>query len=122
MRATPWTIRYRDGAANVYQLAQAAPSGHVVFEYVPVTPAESSTGTYSGGAPHRAVLPAGDARVDELWRRLERLEVDAAAHAPARAKGTGAFEVETPAGTRAFLVERGAVLDEVHALVRRLRP
>ncbi len=113
-RESPWSIQYADGAANVYRFEQGSAGGEVSFEYVPVTPEMSSTGSYSGGAPHQARLAAGDARVAELWRRVETIEADTASHTDARAKGTGAFRIATPSGTREFIVEQGAVLAEIH--------
>jgi len=44
MRETPWTVSYADGAANLYTFSQSASGAAVAFEYVPVTPAQSSTG------------------------------------------------------------------------------
>ena len=117
----PWSIHYADGAANVYRFEQRSAGAEVSFEYVPVTPEMSSTGSYSGGAPHRARLAAGDARVAELWRRVEGLEADTASHADARAKGTGAFRIRTPSGTRAFIVQQGARLDEIHSFLAGFR-
>ena len=120
-RETPWTLHYADGAGNAYHFAQASAAGEVSFEYLPVTPERSSTGTYSGGAPHQAALSADDPRVAELWQRVERLEADTAAHGPDRNKGTGAFAIRTPAGTRQFIIEQGAPLDEIHAFMKRFR-
>ena len=120
-RETPWILHYADGAANVYRFAQSAAGGPVSFEYVPVTPEQSSTGTYSGGEPRKAELAASDPRVAELWRRVEALEADTASHGPDRNKGTGAFSISTPAGKRAFIVEQGAALDEIHAFMKGFR-
>ena len=120
-RETPWSIHYADGAANAYRFEQVSAGAEVSFEYAPVTPEMSSTGTYSGGEPHRARLSAGDARVAELWRRVEALEADTASHTDARAKGTGAFRIATPSGTREFIVQQGAKLDEIHAFLARFR-
>jgi hypothetical protein len=120
-RATPWTIHYADGAANVYRFSQSSADGEVSFEYVPVTPKMSSTGTYSGGEPHRAVLAADDARIVELWRRVERLEADTASHGPDRNTGTGAFTITAPSGRRDFIVEQGAALDEIHQFMAGFR-
>jgi hypothetical protein len=120
-RETPWTLNYADGAANAYRFSQSEAGGAVSFEYVPVTPAQSSTGTYSGGEPRSAELSADDPRIAALWRRVEALEADTASHGPDRNKGTGAFSIKTPAGERAFIVEQGAVLDEIHAFMKGFR-
>lgn len=120
-RETPWIVQYADGAANVYRFAQDQAGAEVSFEYVPVTPEQSSTGTYSGGEPRKAALAAGDPRVAELWRRVEALEADTASHGPDRNKGTGLFAIVTPAGKRSFIVEQGAALDEIHAFMKGFR-
>ncbi|HTE51413.1 MAG TPA: hypothetical protein VK698_11255 [Kofleriaceae bacterium] len=120
-RETPWTLQYADGAANVYRFSQSLAGGAVSFEYVPVTPEQSSTGTYSGGEPRKAVLAADDPRIAELWRRVEALEADTGSHGPDRNKGTGAFSIDTPAGKRAFIVEQGPALDEIHSFMKGFR-
>src|SRR5688500_16642035 len=113
-RETPWQISYADGSANFYRFSQESAGGEVAFEYSPVTKEMSNTGTYSGGDPHKAQIPASDARIEELWARVERLEADTASHSPSRDKGTGAFTVTTPAGKRDFIIAMGPVLDEMH--------
>jgi hypothetical protein len=120
-RETPWSLHYGDRAANVYHFSQAKAGGEVSFEYVPVTPEMSSTGSYSGGEPHKAVLAANDPRIAELWRRVERLEADTASHGPDRNKGTGAFNIKTPSGARSFIVEQGTALDEIHRFMAGFR-
>lgn len=121
MHTTPWRIVYADGSANAYRFAQTSAGAPVSFEYVPVTPETSSTGHYSGGDPHAADLSPDDARIDELWRRIDALAADTASHTPDRAKGTGAFTIETPAGTRQLLIARGAALDAFHAFAAAFR-
>lgn len=120
-RETPWTIAYSDGAANQYTFSQASPGGDVAFDYAPVTPETSSTGSYSGGEPHKAQLRSDDARVAELWQRVERAEKDTASHAESRDKGTGAFTIATPAGRRSFIVEMGPAHDELHGFMAQFR-
>lgn len=121
MRTAPWSLEYADGSANVYRLTQARPGDEVRFEYVPVTPAQSSTGTYSGGDPKQARLAPDDPRVEALWKRVETLEADPSLRAPARAKRTGQFTVTTPSGAREFIVQPGPTLDEADALFQGLR-
>src|SRR5688572_956412 len=104
VRPTPWTISYADGSANVYTFKQPAAGADVAFEYDPVTPEMSSTGSYSGGDPRTASIPAADARIAELWRRVEALETAVTLHQPDRNKGTGAFALTTPAGKREFII------------------
>ena len=57
----------------------------------------------------------------ELWRRVEAAEADTASHTDARAKGTGAFRIVTPSGTREFIVEQGAKLDAIHSFLAGFR-
>lgn len=120
-RPTPWSIAYADGCANCYRCSLASANAQVDFEFAPTTPETSSTGTYSGGAPHRAWLVANDARIDELWSRVERLESDTASHAAARMKGTGTVTISTPAGTRTFLINRGPALEDLDRFMLRFR-
>jgi hypothetical protein len=115
VRPTPWTLVYADGSANVYTFKQPAAGADVVFEYDPVRPEESSTGMYSGGEPRTASIPAADPRVAELWNRVEKLEATTTLHQPDRGKGTGAFALTTPAGTRQFIIAMGAELSDFHA-------
>lgn len=121
-RPTPWRIHYADGSANGYDFAQASAEALIEFEYTPVTPAMSSTGHYSGGDPHQAELSPDDARIGELWRRVEALEADTASHHTSRDKGTGAFSVTTPSGTRQFIIQMGPTLDDFHAFAAAFRP
>jgi hypothetical protein len=118
-RQTPWAIRYHDGNANGFRFWQQRPGDDVRFEYSPVQPANSSSGTYSGGEPRSGTVELAVA--DALWNLVERLEADRSLHASARAMGTGAVRITTPAGDRAFLLERGPGLDELEAFVARFR-
>jgi hypothetical protein len=111
-RPTPWTLTYADGSANVYRLTQPDASAPIHFEYVPVRPEQSSSGMYSGGDPKQADFAADDARVDEVWRRVEALEGDHAIHTEERAKRTGRFGITTPAGERGFIVRHSPPLTD----------
>jgi hypothetical protein len=123
MRTTPapWTLSYADGAANQYRFSQGADGAPVAFEYIPVTPEQSSTGHYSGGDPVSTRLPADDPRIAELWRRVDALGADPALLVEDRNKGTGAFHMTTSARERRFIVEMGAALAEFDAFVRKFR-
>ena len=116
----PWSrIDIADGAANAFHFTRAD-DGRVRFVYVPVTPAESSSGLYSGGPPRREELAANDARLVELWDLLGRLEANQAIHTPDRNKGTGAIAWDGPAGKRDFIIQMGAApLNELLALLAR---
>jgi hypothetical protein len=93
----PWQIRYHDGSSNAYVFWRAARGGAARHRYQPVTPEQSSSGSYDGGAAASGSLPRGAAM--ELWKRVRALEDDSSSHTDRRTKGTGVFEV-TAAGTR----------------------
>jgi hypothetical protein len=103
----------------VYTLASAGKSVH--FTYEPITPAMSSTGTYSGGDPVDVEIPADDARLTKLWHLLGELEADRANHMAERNKGDGAVTVTTNVGTRKFLVARAATRAIEGFLAKELR-
>ena len=113
-------IAYADAAGNVYRFLSQAHGG-ILFEYLPVTPERSSTGSYSGGEARRVLLRDDDARVAELRRRVQQLESADTLHAPERTKGTGAFAIGTRSGERHFTIERGPVLVEFDEFVARFR-
>lgn len=112
-------VRRRRGQ-RVHLLA-ALRGAAVAFEYIPVTPERSSTGSYSGGDPVTRSVPADDPRIDELLRRIAALEADRTLHIEDRNKGTGAFHMRTPAGERRFIIVAGAALTDFHAYVATFR-
>ena len=111
-----WRIEYADGAGNQYVLAHEG-GERVAIAYRPVTPAESSSGVYSGGAPRVGSVAVSDPRVVELWMRVQALPGRSAA----RAMGTGAFTVTTGERVREVVVPAGVTLDAIHALFEALR-
>ena len=113
--AAPWTVIVSDGAGNDTTITQP-PGGPVTWRYRPVTPAESSTGFYSGGEPASGTL--APTQVDALWTLVR-----AARGGPAdrgRDKGTFLVEVASPNGSRAVVVQRRDATD-LEAWVRALR-
>ncbi len=117
------TLDYADGSANQYRVAcsEASADADAEVSYTPVTPRQSSSGSYSGGAPWRARLAAADPRLAALLEQVAALEADVALHAEARSKGTGAVTLTTAAGTRSFLVAPGAALRALDAALAALR-
>lgn len=113
-----WTLDYSDGSANQYHFEQRSKDAAVSFRYVPVRPEESSTGMYSGGEPRQGRLTAGQAH--ELKRRLTDLESDAALRVEERGKGTGDFRVQTPEGTRGFLIRMGPEIRRFDDFLKKL--
>ena len=98
----PWSVDYSDGSGNGFRFWQEAGGGAAQFSYDPVTPAESSSGTYSGGKPKKGTLDTE--QVQKLRRLLRRLEGDPSKHAASRMKGTGAFSFKSPDGKGEFVV------------------
>jgi hypothetical protein len=91
--APPWSVDVADGSGNVFHCEHAV-DGAPRYEYRPVTPAQSSTGTYSGGDPRSGRLDAEE--VDALWRLVEAAAAATAGHTAARAKGTVALTASGP--------------------------
>jgi hypothetical protein len=107
----PWSVTYHDGSGNGLRFRKDAEGEGAQFEYTPVRPENSSTGSYSGGEPKSGRM--SERRARELWRWVRRLEADASLRADSRMKGTGAFSLTEPAGgAREFIVKRSAPLSE----------
>lgn len=116
----PWSVAYYDGSGNGYRFWKAAKREGARFEYTPTRPEQSSSGVYSGGSPRKGALDPD--RAAELWRRLRKLEADPALRAPARAMGTGAFEVREAKGApRKFLIKGGVPLREFDGFLAAFR-
>lgn len=98
----PWSVVVADGSANVYRCEHQV-GAEPRFEYRPVTPKESSTGTYSGGPPRTGPMTA--AQVEALWREIDAAVTNMAEHVENRGKGTVAIEAE--GHTKAHLVVTG---------------
>lgn len=88
---------YADGNANRYVIADEA------VHYIPVTPAQSSTGFYSGGEP--ALVTITPAQFQSLQKLLEEAIADSTCHSAERPKGTGMILKINPDGmtTRVIL-------------------
>jgi hypothetical protein len=106
MPDAPWTLAYADGSANSYKIWSDADGA--AFEYDPITPAESSTGMYSGGDPRAGRVDA--TTLASIWQQVRDLEANTAEHSPDRNKGTGSFSITEPSGQRAFIVNRTPAL------------
>ena len=88
---------YSDGSANRYVFSKN------MFEYFPVSPAESSTGMYSGGSPVKKVpeLNLFYALVDTIKLAFETKKD----HADSREKGTGLIEIREEGKSSQFMVK-----------------
>lgn len=110
------SISYSDGSANRYVFNADGDGAH--FEYKPVRPEQSSTGTYSGGAPRSGRLAA--AQLARLREMVTNLEADLSLRVTDRGKGTGWFSVVDAQGTRDFIIARGPALLAFDDFVRAL--
>lgn len=72
---------YADGSANRYLLTETE------LQYVPVTPAESSTGTYSGGEPKTVLITP--VQFNELKSLLDNALENSSIHITDRMKTSG---------------------------------
>lgn len=79
--------QYADGSGNVYALRGKD------LSYNPVTPAESSTGTYSGGVPKTVSLTSLQA--ETVIRLIEKGMNAADEQSESRDKGTGVIAIES---------------------------
>ncbi len=104
----PWTLKYHDGSNNGYVIQQMSEGDAITFEYRPVTPAKSSSGTYSGGQPRQATLSKEQAA--GLWSNLDELESADKLRTESRSMGSGLFQITTPTGSRRFIVKAGREL------------
>ena len=113
---TNWRLRYAGGSNDRLEVWR---EGDVAgLRWDPVTPFESSSGSYSGGTPCRRAIPLSAA--EAIRTAALALEADPSLRAPARAMGTGLFslEGEGAAGGRRFLIHRGDALDAFEACWR----
>lgn len=115
--AAPWSVVYADGSGNVSRIERPGGDAPVDFAYEPVTPEQSSSGTYSGGPPRSERLDPGDARIRDVWRQVERIEADLSIRTDARAKGTGALRITTPDGERSFIVVASPALEDMERIL-----
>ncbi len=114
-----WSMNYSDGSGNAFFFSQAAGDSEAKFVYNPVTPKESSSGTYSGGSPRKGAMTP--AQVSELKRWVQQLKDDSANHAEQRAMGTGAIHRTTSDGEDDFIVKRSPALKDFEAFLAAFR-
>jgi hypothetical protein len=108
------SYRYADGSANVYEFR-----GNTVA-YLPVTPAESSSGLYSGGDPKTVTIGVADQ--EKLVQLLEQALAATAQHQIAREKMTGRVEkaVEGSAEQSVVLRRDSTLKAEIELFLRAL--
>ncbi len=101
---TPWSVSFSDGSGNGF-VFRGTPDA-TTFNYLPVDPARSSSGTYSGGSPRSGALDDDGAQA--LWELVLRCRDAKSEHATTRSKGTGAFDLSAPGGNSSFLLALGS--------------
>jgi hypothetical protein len=115
--AGPWVVRITDGNGNRTTLTRSG--GTYTWTYAPVQPAESSSGTYSGGAPGDGA--ASLAALKEVWIAVGQAQANRAAHADQRAMGTVEIVIEGAAGATGVLLGPGETANTVLAAVAATR-
>ncbi len=116
----PWSVVYSDHSGNSYRFWLAGEAETRRFSYSPVTPEQSSSGTYSGGEPQKGTL--SEAEADALIAAVLALEKACDGHTGARRKGTGTFRVvEEGTGERRFIFGGGSRLRQFDLLLKPFR-
>jgi len=102
-----------DGNGNTYTIAPG------ILLYSPVTPANSSSGIYSGGNPAAAALSADEQKTLRIL--FDRALGAKESHSPARAKGTMQLLLEENVAKSAILKANSAPAGELEAFLKKLR-
>jgi hypothetical protein len=101
----PWRVEVSDGSANFTEFVGTGTSA--TWVYTPVTPATSSSGTYSGGPAARGAVDA--AVIEALWTWINAVSVEPRVHSARRELGTAVVSITTAGGTRSMVLTREAV-------------
>jgi hypothetical protein len=115
-----WILNFSDGSGNQYTVSSSSAEGEARLVYNPVTPAESSSGVYSGGTPADVEISAK--KNAEIWRRARALELNTSRHAKGRSMGSGSFRTKTADDESSFLMAMGSELSDFTAFMKSLRP
>ena len=108
--------RYHDGANNVWSI------GPQKIVYQPITPAMSSTGTYSGGEPFEKDISA--AQFAEIEVLLKAGAANKTIHEASRLKGSGMIVellTDALAGGTYFLPMRSAEKTAIEAWLKQIK-
>lgn len=84
-----WSLQYSDGSANQLHLWSDPHDGVVRYTYTPVTPGQSSSGSYSGGRPARGAVSIETVAL--LWEQIRILARATEIHTEVRAMGSAQF-------------------------------
>ncbi|HZY80016.1 MAG TPA: hypothetical protein VFE50_10865 [Cyclobacteriaceae bacterium] len=104
---------YADGSANRYIVTADA------LEYDPVTPAESSTGTYSGGDPK--VVAISTKQFETIGQLFNNALNNKAVHIQDRMKTSGAVSITNgDKYTQAILAPGCAEKDAIESLLKKI--
>ncbi len=114
----PWTLSVADGSGNRNVITRTAQSKIATWTYTPMTPENSSSGTYSGGTAARGALSAPDAAI--LWATVRALQADTDQHSARREMGTTEIKERSTESQRTVLLRRGAAT-ALHRLLSELR-
>lgn len=91
------SYEYVDGNGNVYAISNTS------IVYDPVTPEESSTGTYSGGEPY--VAPLEEKQFDQLEAVLKKVITQTSDQTTTRSMGTGTLIIMPAKTTYIFSMD-----------------
>ncbi len=119
MPAAPWTITFADGSANTFRFWQDLSTEAAQYKYEPVTMAESSSGTYSGGTAKAGELSPEE--TETIWMHVDMLSIDEALHTDNRMMGTGSFMVKSGDEERRFIVKTGPELQKFMTVLEQFR-
>lgn len=104
---------YADGSANLYRITSDS------VQYIPVTPAESSTGFYSGGEPAKVSITAEQFQV--LKQQLDDAIADTSLHTPDRAKRTALIVRNGSQDTTRVILRQGSSpIDSIETYLKEL--
>lgn len=104
---------YADGSANRYIITRDT------LEYDPVTPAESSTGTYSGGDPKTVAISSE--QFESISQLFDKAVANKAVHIEDRIKTSGAISVvKGDTRTQVILAPGCAEKEAIESLLKKI--
>lgn len=104
---------YADGSANRYIITSDT------LKYDPITPAESSTGTYSGGDPKTISISAE--QYDAIGQLFDKALENKSVHIPDRMKTSGAITItKGDTHTQAILAPGCAEKEAIENLLKQI--
>jgi hypothetical protein len=100
MSSLPTQYHYADGSGNRYLITQES------IEYIPVKPAESSSGTYSGGEYAKKVIQTED--YQKVKTAFEQAFENKAIHIENRIMRSGALSAKTGSKEKSVIIKPDA--------------